>query len=92
MSRRRTRTVQVETTIEVFITVAANATVSPHDPGRTYGPPDLCYPPEGGEVEFTRIMLGDVMEVSEEALEKLFGEAFVDDLRQMAFDAAEGGA
>lgn len=25
--------------------------VSPYDPGCTYGPPENCYPPEGGEVE-----------------------------------------
>lgn len=25
--------------------------VTPYDPGRTYGPPEHCYPPEGGEVE-----------------------------------------
>lgn len=24
----------------------------PYDPGRTYGPPEQCYPPEGGEMEF----------------------------------------
>ena len=24
---------------------------SPYDPGRTYGPPEDCYPPEGGEIE-----------------------------------------
>lgn len=27
------------------------AEVSPYDPGRTSGPPEKCYPPEGGEVE-----------------------------------------
>lgn len=24
---------------------------TPYDPGRSSGPPELCYPPEGGEVE-----------------------------------------
>lgn len=24
--------------------------VAPYDPGRTYGPPEDCYPPEGGEI------------------------------------------
>jgi hypothetical protein len=26
-------------------------TITPYDPGCTYGPPENCYPPEGGEVE-----------------------------------------
>lgn len=26
-------------------------TVAPYDPGCTFGPPEYCYPPEGGEVE-----------------------------------------
>lgn len=25
---------------------------TPYDPGRTYGPPENCYPPEGGELEW----------------------------------------
>lgn len=27
------------------------ASFSQYDPGCTYGPPDRCYPPEGGELE-----------------------------------------
>ena len=27
------------------------ATLSAYDPGCTYGPPENCYPPEGGELE-----------------------------------------
>mgnify|MGYP000196209533 FL=1 len=26
-------------------------TITPYDPGNTYGPAESCYPPEGGEVE-----------------------------------------
>ena len=26
--------------------------ISPFNPGRSYGPPEDCYPPEGGEVEW----------------------------------------
>jgi len=29
------------------------ASVGPYDPGRSHGPPEDCYPPEGGEVEIT---------------------------------------
>ena len=25
--------------------------VTPYDPGCTYGPPEDCYPPEGGEID-----------------------------------------
>lgn len=28
-----------------------DVTCSPYDPGCTYGPPESCYPPEGGEIE-----------------------------------------
>jgi hypothetical protein len=30
--------------------------VSAYDPGKTYGPPDRCYPPEGGEVEVHSVL------------------------------------
>jgi hypothetical protein len=33
------------------------ADVSPYDPGCTYGPPENCYPPEGGEIDITEIEL-----------------------------------
>lgn len=26
-------------------------TMTPYDPGNNYGPPENCYPPEGGEIE-----------------------------------------
>jgi hypothetical protein len=31
--------------------------VTPYDPGVSYGPPERCYPPEGGEVDVTSIKL-----------------------------------
>ena len=31
--------------------------VTPYDPGRTWGPPESCYPPEGGEVEVLSVEL-----------------------------------
>ncbi len=33
------------------VELRVEATVSDCDTGRTYGPPEDCYPPEGGEVE-----------------------------------------
>jgi hypothetical protein len=34
-------------------------TRTPYDPGFVSGPPDRCYPPEGGEIEITAITLKD---------------------------------
>ena len=33
------------------MTLDLDITLSPYDPGCTYGPPENCYPPEGGEIE-----------------------------------------
>ena len=33
-------------------------TAYPGDPGRTYGPPEFCYPPEPAEVEILSVMVG----------------------------------
>lgn len=50
------RNTKVEFEIELeyggsSIEYTVKAEVSPYDPGRTSGPPEKCYPPEGGEVE-----------------------------------------
>jgi len=34
-----------------IVDILVEATVSPYDPGRRSGPPEDCYPPEGGEIE-----------------------------------------
>lgn len=39
--------------VELGLTVEGNAT--PYDPGVTSGPPEACYPPEGGEVEIENV-------------------------------------
>ena len=36
-----------ETEIDYRVTLS----VTPGDPGRTWGPPEKCYPPEGPEIE-----------------------------------------
>lgn len=47
-----TRTVYTdETDSAVTLEFEITATTSPFDPGCTYGPPENCYPPEGGEIE-----------------------------------------
>ena len=38
---------------ELELLVEGNAT--PYDPGVTSGPPERCYPPEGGEVEIENV-------------------------------------
>lgn len=60
---------------EVSYDIAAE--VVPADPGKTYGPPETCYPPEGGEVFITSIFDAetgtavDVKTLSDEECEKL---------------------
>ena len=39
--------------LEMELLVEGNAT--PYDPGVTRGPPEACYPPEGGEVEIENV-------------------------------------
>ena len=36
--------------------VTVGYTVTPYDPGRTSGPPEDCYPPEGGEAEIVYVL------------------------------------
>lgn len=47
-----------------------NCEVTPYDPGRTYGPPEKCYPPEGGEVEIESVCK-DGVEIPYEDWEKI---------------------
>lgn len=52
----RNRNAQIEFEIELergskTVEYLVKAEVSPYDPGRLSGPPENCYPPEGGEVE-----------------------------------------
>lgn len=37
--------------------VRATGFVSPYDPGITWGPPERCYPPEGGELEDYEVLV-----------------------------------
>lgn len=47
---------------------------TPYDPGRISGPPELCYPPEGGDAEISEVVvmngaeeIGDVLEFLNES-------------------------
>jgi len=35
--------------------VTVEYSITPYDPGNTYGPAENCYPPEGGEVEIVKV-------------------------------------
>jgi len=50
---------------------------SPGDPGKLYGPPENCYPPEEAEVDFT-----DVFEVEGKVETRLDMGEFTDSLTQ----------
>ena len=41
---------EAEITID-GVDLVVTYTATPYDPGQTWGPPEVCYPPEGGEVE-----------------------------------------
>ncbi len=54
------------------VTYIITAVLSPYSPGNTYGPPEFCEPPEGGDIE--EIELVEVLEdlQNSEDLEKAF--------------------
>jgi hypothetical protein len=37
--------------------IVCNVDLTPYDPGQTSGPPERCYPPEGGDVDINSIRL-----------------------------------
>jgi hypothetical protein len=61
-----------KTYIEIAVEVEFDAT--PYDPGVCSGPPEVCYPPEGGEVEITQITYNDNPIALSEADEKKIQE------------------
>ena len=63
-------------------TYRARGTVTPYDPGRCSGPPEDCYPPEGGEVEIDSI-------IGPEGLVIAPSDALVDAATQALVDEAE---
>lgn len=42
---------------DAHLTLVVEGTQTPYDPGVTSGPPEACYPPEGGEVEIADVWL-----------------------------------
>ena len=41
----------LKTTVTITIDVPVCYTVLPGDPGRTFGPPEMCYPPSDPEID-----------------------------------------
>lgn len=39
--------------------VTVEYSITPYDPGVSWGPPESCYPPEGGEVEIVKVFSDD---------------------------------
>ncbi len=81
------------------VTVFFECMVEAYDPGRISGPPDLCYPPEGGGVEVVRVYIednaGKEVELQPELASRLEGhfEAAVEDaIRQVAVACGEAAA
>ncbi len=61
------------------MTLTLDADLSPYDPGCTYGPPENCYPPEGGEIEDLDVVVeaansSDCPNVSDAVLAELQAE------------------
>lgn len=72
------------TEIELTVTY----TITPYDPGRTYGLPEDCYPAEGGEVEIVSVtdQDGNTIEPTEDERKMRASEIF----EQHEFDADDG--
>jgi len=63
---------------------------TPFDPGRTSGPPEHCYPPEGGEIEWEVNPDQPIAEFIMAAVEKISDwESSIDDQLIQAIDSRE---
>ena len=63
---------------------------SPSDPGVTSGPPEQCYPPEGGETESCVVILpdGTTVKDGEGWLRKHIGDLGYDNAEESAYSSA----
>jgi hypothetical protein len=79
--------------IEVVLTVQGEG--EPHVPAKICGPPEDCYPAEGGYAHITEILgedgkpwKGELTEDEERQLEEYLYDAFVEQMQSAAEDAA----
>ena len=90
----RTREVEVGITLNVDgeeIDAVATCAVSPGRPGRTYGEPGDCYPPEDPEVEILALR-DDARNVELPAALRDLTDAEIDKISDKAVEAAEDDA
>lgn len=52
-----TQRITHRTTLCLEIEVEVEGDYTPYDPGKCFGPPELCYPPEGGTFEIESIIV-----------------------------------
>jgi len=74
---------------EVCFDVEVSCSFSRFDPGRFTGPPEHCYPPEGGELLAFVMRLPDGRELNEGDARKLLGDERTDELIDMAREDAQ---
>jgi len=94
---RRTPSLSV-TFLHAGMTFHANCDFYPPIPGKFTGPPESCYPDEGGECEITELSVNGMdaqflldSDISE-ALEEAAYDACCAEMERMAEDAAESRA
>lgn len=63
--------------------MTANVRFTPYTPARTWGPPEDCYPEEGGEIEF------DALEANGKDAFFLLDSDWAPNINEAAYEAAE---
>lgn len=87
-----TFTTEIEPAADLPVELVVTYTGSPIIPARTYGPPEHCYPAEGGEVEIQSVMHnGQPYALTDEQEEALL-DVCSDRVEQDAADAEDDRA
>lgn len=75
--------------MKVYIEIELDVKVlrfSPADPGRLYGPPENCYPPESAEVDFDLFHDGELVNLD------FFTDLEMDSITEQVIEAIESKA
>jgi len=81
--------VEIDLGSDNFLEVQVDWEFSPYDPGKTYGPAEDCYPPEGGELESCAVWInGERSDDGEDWLIEHMGQ----DVFEYALEAAQDKA